>query len=233
MVGGGGLLAVSQAADAIRHGELDMALVGGAEATLEEGILCDLATFDVMAKDGNEPTRACRPFDVRRGGCVLGEGAGVMVLEERDHALERGATIFGEVAGSASSAPGTGDKREEALIRSMRKAMADGKVPPVEIDLIHANGDSTFENDQAEYLAITSVFGAQAPHIPVTATKSLHGHLLSAAGAVELISSLIILEHGVIPPIVNCDSPDPDEYGSPQCCGIVWRGGEFGNPEIE
>ncbi len=206
----GGLLAVAQAAEAIRHGELDVAVVGGAEASLEELILCDLATFEVMAKDGKDPDRVCRPFDVCRGGSVVGEGAGVVVLEEKEHAVNRGAKIYGEVVGSASSAPGREDKRKEALIRSMTKAMADAKISPDEIDLIHANGDSTVVNDRAESLAISSAFESRAPHIPVTATKSLHGHLLSAAGAVELISSLIILEHGVIPPIVNCDSPDPE-----------------------
>ena len=206
----GGLLAVAQAAEAIRYGELDVVVAGGAEASLEEGILCDLATFEVMAKDGKDPDRACRPFDVGRGGSVIGEGAGFVVLEERDHALKRGATIYGKVTGSASSAPGKGAKREEALIRSMNKAMADANISPDEIDLIHANGDSTVVNDRAEFLAISSVFGSRAPHIPVTATKSLHGHLLSAAGAVELISSLIMLEEGVISPIANCDSPDPE-----------------------
>jgi len=206
----GGILAVSQAAEAIRHGDLVVAVVGGAEASLEEGILCDLATIGVMAKDGKDPDRVCRPFDVCRGGSVVGEGAGMVVLEEKEHAVNRGATIYGEVVGSASSAPGREDKREGALIRSMNQAMADAKVSPDEIDLIHANGDSTSVNDRAEFLAISDVFGSRAHHLPITATKSLHGHLLSAAGAVELISSLIILEHGVIPPIVNCDCPDPE-----------------------
>jgi len=206
----GGILAVSQAAETIRHGDLDVAVVGGAEASLEEGILCDLATFEVMAKDGKDPDRVCRPFDVCRGGSVVGEGAGVVVLEEKEHAENRGATIYGEVVGSASSAPGREDKGEGALIRSMNQAMADAKVSPDEIDLIHANGDSTSVNDRAEFLAISDVFGSGAHHLPITATKSLHGHLLSAAGAVELISSLIMLEHGVIPPIVNCDCPDPE-----------------------
>ncbi len=206
----GGLLAVAQAAEAIRHGELDVALVGGSEATLEEGILCDLATFEIMAKDGKDPDRACRPFDACRSGSIMGEGAGIVVLEERDHALKRGATIYGEVAGSASSGPGRQDKSEGALILSIRKTLADARISPDDIDMIHANGDSTFVNDRAEFLAINSVFGPRAHHIPVTATKSLHGHLLSAAGVVELISSLIMLEEGVIPPIANCDSPDPE-----------------------
>ena len=206
----GGILAVGQAADAIRHGDLDVAVGGGAEASLEKGTLCDLATIGVMAQDGEDPNTACRPFDVRRGGSVVGEGAGVVVLEEKEHAVNRGATIYGEVVGSASCAPGRENKSKETLVRSMNHAMADAGISADEIDLIHANGDSTSVNDRAEFLAISEVFGSRVHHLPVTATKSLHGHLLSAAGAVELISSLLILEHGVIPPIVNCDSPDPE-----------------------
>ena len=206
----GRILAVGQGADAIRHGELDIAVAGGAEASLEDGITCDLATFGVMAKDGNDPDRVCGPFDASRGGSFVGEGAGVVMLEEGEHAVNRGATIYGEVVGSASSAPGREDNRKEALIRSMNQAMADAKVSPDEIDLIHANGDATQVNDRAEFMAISEVFGPKTPHLPVTATKSLHGHLLSAAGAVELISSLTILERGVIPPIANCESPDTD-----------------------
>ena len=206
----GGILAVSQAAEAIRHGELDIAVAGGTEASLEEGITCDLATIGVMAKGGNDSDGVCRPFDAARDGSIVGEGAGVVLLEEREHAVNRGATIYGEVLGSASSAPGREDKRKESLIRSMNQAMADAKVSPDEIDLIHANGDSTQVNDRAEFMAISDVFGPKTRNLPVTATKSLHGHLLSAAGVVELISSLTILERGMIPPIANCESPDTD-----------------------
>ena len=206
----GGLLAVAQAAETIRHGELDMALAGGAEAPLEEGVICDLSGLEVMAKGGEDHDRICRPFDVRRSGLVLGEGAAVVVLEERDHALERGATIHGEVAGSASVASSRGGQGEDGLSRSMKKALGDAGVSLEDVDVIHANGDSTYENDRAEWLAIRRVFGEKASHLPVVATKSLHGHLLSAAGAVELVSSLMMLERGVIPPIANYDSPDPE-----------------------
>ena len=159
---------------------------------------------------GEDQDRICRPFDVRRSGLVLGEGAAVVVLEERDHALERGATIHGEVAGSASVASRRGGQGEDGLSLSMKKALGDAGVSLEDVDVIHANGDSTTENDRAEWLAIRRVFGEKASHLPVVATKSLHGHLLSAAGAVELVSSLMMLERGVIPPIANYDRPDPE-----------------------
>ena len=206
----GGILAVAQAADAIRHGELDVALAGGTESTLEEGILCDLSTLDTLARVTDVPDRMCRPFDSGRAGSVVGEGSAIVVLEEEEHALGRGGALFGEIAGSASSAPAIGEHVEDSLTLSMKKALAEAGMKVEDIDLIHANGDSTLINDKAEYAAIDSVFGARACDLPVTATKSLYGHLLSAAGAVELVSSLIMMERGIIPPIVNCDSPDPE-----------------------
>ena len=206
----GGLLAVAQAAETIRHGELDLVLAGGAEAPLEEGVICDLSGIEVMAIDGRGQGDLCMPFDARRSGIVLGEGAGVVVLEERNHALERGATIYGEVLGSASAAPGREGQGEIGLSLSMKKALRDAETELTDVDAIHANGDSTLEHDRAEREAIRKVFGPKASRLPIAATKSLHGHLLSAAGAVELVSVLIMLERGVIPPIANYDCPDPE-----------------------
>lgn len=205
----GGLLAVAQAAHAIREGDLDLALAGGSEAPLEEGIFCDLCTLEVVARDGGEPGPICRPFDRGRRGIVLGEGAGMVVLEERDHADRRGAPLYGEIVGSASSAPAQAGRREEALRLSVVRALQESGLEPSAVDFVHANGDSSYANDQAEWRALSAVFCANGAVVPVTATKSLHGHLLSAAGAVELISSLIMLERGIIPPIANCYCPDP------------------------
>jgi len=206
----GGLLAVAQAADAIRHGELDVALAGGTESTLEEGILCDLSTMDVMAPVSDVPDRMCRPFDIARAGSVVGEGAAIVLLESEEHAATRGAAHFGEIAASASSAALEEGDAEQALVRSMRWALAEAGLRPHEVDLIHANGDSTPGNDRAEFMAIGNVFGARARSLPVAATKSQHGHLLSAAGAMELVNSLIMMERGIVPPILNCDTPDPE-----------------------
>ncbi|MBI4488542.1 MAG: beta-ketoacyl-[acyl-carrier-protein] synthase family protein [Deltaproteobacteria bacterium] len=205
-----GLLAVAQAAQAIGSGELDVILAGGTESPLEEGIFCDLCTLEVVARDRGEPDPICRPFDARRRGAVLGEGAGMVVLEERGHALRRGMTFFGEITGSACSAPGPAGCPETALGLSMKKALLESKLDCGEVDFVHANGDSTPDYDRAEWQAVKSIFGLHATAVPVTATKSLHGHLLSASGAVELISSLMMLQHGVILPIANCDNPDPE-----------------------
>jgi 3-oxoacyl-(acyl-carrier-protein) synthase len=204
----GGLLAVAQGAEAIRRGELQIALAGGSESPLEGGVFSDLCALDIIARGNGAQDGICRPFDVARHGTVLGEGAGVVVLEERNHALRRGANTYGEIIGSSSSGPTSPGFKESSLALSMKKALAASGLDTCQVDLIHANGDSTRENDRAEWLAIQRVFGSRAGTIPVTATKSLHGHLLSAAGAVELISSLLILERGIIPPIVNCDRPD-------------------------
>ena len=206
----GGLLAVAQAAQVIQEGDVDVVLAGGTESPLEEGIFGDLCILPVLARDGDRIDGLCRPFDVSRCGTVLGEGAGVVVLEERNHALDRNATLFGEVIGWGSAASGANGNAEKALTNSMLQAMSRCELSPNELGFIHANGDSTQENDRAEWGAIARVLGPQVATMPVTATKSLHGHLLSASGAVELISSLLILDRGMIPSIACCDHPDPE-----------------------
>ncbi len=205
----GGLLAVAQAAQAIREGELDVILAGGSESPLEDGIFGDLCNLSLVAKDEGCTDGICRPFDVTRRGTVLGEGAGVVILEEREHASRREVAIFGEVTGWGSAGPGQEGDRVRALTLSMRKALAQSEIEPGEVDIIHANGDSSLENDEAESIAVDHVFKHSAADIPVTATKSLHGHLLSATGVVELISSLIMLEEGMVPSIAHCERPDP------------------------
>ncbi len=220
----GGLLAVAQAAQAIRYGELDVVLAGGSESPLEAGIFRDLSTLENMARDLGEPDRICRPFDLKRRGMVLGEGAGVVVLEEKSRALGRGATLYGEITGSACSACTQAGHQEKSLGLSIKKALLESGLDPGEVDFVHANGDSTPDNDRAEWQAVKSVFGTHAADVAVTATKSLHGHLLSAAGAVELISSLIMLERGMIAPIANCDRPDPE------CDLDLVRGGPQAKP---
>ncbi|MGH7830338.1 MAG: beta-ketoacyl-[acyl-carrier-protein] synthase family protein, partial [Candidatus Binatia bacterium] len=206
----GGLLAIAQAAEAVRCGELDAALAGGSDMPLEEGVFCDLSILDVMAKNGTDANRLCRPFDRDRHGTVFGEGAGLVVLEEREHALRRGAQIVGEIIGASSCGPARCGRPEGSVGLSMRQALERSGLDPFEVDVIHANGDGIREHDRAEWRAVRQLFGAGAASIPVTATKSIHGHLLSASGAVELISSLTMLDLGLIPPIANCESPDAD-----------------------
>jgi 3-oxoacyl-[acyl-carrier-protein] synthase II len=205
----GGLLAVAQGAQAIRDGELDVVLAGGSESPLEAGIFCDLCSLETLASDRGRENHICRPFDRERRGTVLGEGAGVLVLEERECALRRGATLYGEILGSGCAAQGPEVSRERSVSLSMRRALEESELDPGDLDFVHANGDSTQENDRAESHALRNVF-SHAPSVLVTATKSLHGHLLSAAGAVELISSLIMFEEGRVAPIACCFLPDPE-----------------------
>jgi 3-oxoacyl-[acyl-carrier-protein] synthase II len=205
----GGLLAIGHAARAVMDGDLDVALAGGAESPLEEGVYNEICDLDVMASDGKDGAPLCKPFDAARQGMVLGEGAGLVVLEERKRAIQRGARILGEVKGLGNSAPGSDGDSAAAIARAFDRALAASRIRPQEIGFIHANGDGTKAHDSAEWEGIRRVLGSSALTIPVTATKSLHGHLLSAAGGVEVISALLMLEESRVAPIANCDHPDP------------------------
>ncbi len=215
----GGLRAIGQAYLAIKEGFLDVALCGGAEAPLEDFVFINLCTINFLA-NGDESDLTCNPFDARRRGAVLGEGAGMLVLEEREHAIRRGAKISGEVLGFGCSAGDTDISRQSAegdhssqkgvsdrLSLAMRSALADAAFDRV--DLIAANGDSTVSHDLGETQAIKGVFGAAAKGIPICATKAMHGHLVSGSGAVEMITCLLALEKGIIPPTINLKDPDP------------------------
>lgn len=222
----GGLQAVGQAYLAIKEDQLDLALCGGAEAPLEEWVFINLCTLDFLARGDDDPDKSCRPFDACRSGTVLGEGAGIFVLEELGHARRRGAKIYGEIMGFGSSAgdrsiyqlsvkdrssPGVLDFRVDGIAKrlglAMRTALAEAGADKVE--LIAANGDSTKTHDLAETQAIKKVFGPTAREIPISATKAMHGHLVSASGAVELMTCLAALKQGIIPPTINLRNPDP------------------------
>lgn len=211
----GGLQAIGQAFQSIRENQLDVALCGGAEAPLEEFIFVNLCTLDFLARAEKDPSRLCSPFDVSRSGAVLGEGAAMLVLEELEHARGRGARIYGEVVGYASTA---GDatvgskpqKVESVAVRlglAMRAALRGSQEETV--DLIAANGDSTKTNDLAETQAIKETFGSMARDIPISASKATHGHLISGSGVLELISGLLALNRAMIPPTLNLSNPDP------------------------
>lgn len=209
-----GLHAVGQAFQAIREDQMDIALCGGAEAPLEEFVFVNFCTLDFLARDGGVPEQACRPFDSERRGAVLGEGAGILVLEEYEHALARGAPIYGEILGFGAAAGRAVAGREsevdeltEGIGLSMRAGLESAGAERA--DFISANGDSTRRHDLAEARAVREVFGEPGKRIPVTATKSMHGHLVSGSGPLELISCLLALEKGVIPPTVNLRAPDP------------------------
>ncbi len=212
----GGIHAIGQALWAIREGELDLAFCGGAECPLEELVFADLRTTDLLAQGATPPEQTCRPFGNRRSGLVAGEGAAVLVLEAREHAERRGARIQGELAGfGAASGAATPDGLRESCQRAVRSALADSRRDTV--DAISANGDGRRATDLAEAEALRATFGARNGFPVVYATKGMHGSLFSAAGPLEVATAVRGIEHGIIPPSVNCGDPDP-------ACGLPLSG---------
>ncbi len=208
-----GANAIGEAAEMIRRGAADAMVAGGSEAAIVPVALAGFNVMDAISTRNDDPARASRPFDLNRDGFVLGEGAGALILESEDHAHARGARVWAEVAGYAStndafhmSAP-LEDGAGASLC--MRLALADAGLGLTEIDYINAHGTSTRLNDASETAAIKAVFGEQAYNIPVSSTKSMTGHLLGAAGAVEAIFSILALTHGTLPPTINYEAPDP------------------------
>ncbi len=198
--------AIGQAFHLVRGGGADVMLAGGAEAPLVFGVIKAWEGLRVMARD------ACRPFCATRSGMVQGEGAAVAVLEERDRALARGATIWAEIAGFGMGAD-AGDIVQPSLdgaTRAIRAALADARMDPAEVGYINAHGTGTAVNDRTEAAAIRAAFGAHAGAVSVSSTKSMHGHCLGGAGAVELAAVLLALREGVIAPTINHLETDPE-----------------------
>ncbi len=197
--------AIGLAVQMLRSGMVDAALAGGSEAMLSFGGLKAWEGLRVMAPD------ACRPFSIGRSGMVQGEGAAVFVLEDRASALARGAPILAEIAGfgMTSDAADIVTPDPDGAARAMRAALADAGLSPEAVDHVNAHGTGTTANDRSETEALRRVFGARLAQVPVTATKSLHGHLIGAAGAVELLGCLLALQKGLIPPTAGYLGPDP------------------------
>lgn len=201
------------AAAAIAEGEIDAALAGGCEAAITPLSVSGFAVMRALSRRNEEPTRASRPFDADRDGFVMGEGAGVLVLEALEHAQARGATILAEFLGGASTNDAHHDTHPPpggaGAARCMRRALARAGLAPQEVDHVNAHGTSTPLNDVAEAQAIRAVFGDHAERLPVASTKGVTGHLLGAAGGIEAIASIESLRRGVVPPTANLDRPDP------------------------
>jgi len=202
--------AIGIAAQAIRAGQADVVFAGGADAPLAIGIIKAWEALRVLGVDNDHPERACRPFSADRKGLVLAEGAAVLVLESEEHASRRGARILGRIAGfgATSDAGHVTDPSADGAARAMRQALADAGWPAESAGYINAHGTGTRANDPTESAAIRIVFGANAP--PVSSTKSMHGHAMGASGAIEIVSSLLALHDGFLPPTINLDTPDPD-----------------------
>jgi nodulation protein E len=203
--------AIGQAFQAIQFGQADAILAGGADAPLTFGIIRAWESMRVLAVDNDDPSAACRPFSADRKGLVLAEGAAVFVLEPLDAARRRGAPLLGEVTGFGitSDAGHITDPSPDGAARAMSLAVRESGLAPEEIEYINAHGTATRANDPTETAAIKLVFGERARAIPVSSTKSLHGHAMGASGSIEIASSLLALNDGFIPPTINLVTPDP------------------------
>src|SRR3979490_1681550 len=205
--------AIGEGGDIIRRGQADVMVAGGAEATVIPVVVAAFAAMKTLTRRNDDPEAASRPFDKDRDGFVLSEGAGVVVLEEREHARARGARSYGELVGYGATADAyhiTAPSPEgEGNARAMRMALRQAGLRPEQIDYINAHGTSTQPNDREETAAIKQVFGDHAHKLLVSSTKSMTGHLLGAAGALEATACLLAMRDGCIPPTINYTTPDP------------------------
>jgi 3-oxoacyl-[acyl-carrier-protein] synthase II len=208
-----GTIAIGEAFRTVRDGYADVMLAGGVEVPLSPLTFGAFAVIRAMSTRNDDPSRACRPFDKARDGFIMAEGAALLVLEEREHALRRGAPIYGTVRGYGTS----NDAHHMAAplpsgvqaARAMRCALEEGAIAPEAVDYINAHASSTPLNDVTETLAIKLVFGDHAYRVPISGTKAMHGHALGASGAIEAAICLLALRHAYLPPTVNLDDPDP------------------------
>ncbi len=206
-----GVDAIGTATNFIRLGYADVMIAGGSDASLEPVSIAGLEILGALSREP-DPSKACRPFDLNRNGFVYAEGAGLVVLESYEHARRRGASILAEVAGVGWSfdAYDATAPAPESEAYAMRTALQNAKVRIVEVDYINAHGTSTKLNDSCETKAIKMVFGEHAYRIPISSTKSMIGHSITAAGAVESIAAILVMNKGIIHPTINYQTPDPD-----------------------
>jgi 3-oxoacyl-[acyl-carrier-protein] synthase II len=206
--------AIGVAYQKVQWGIADAMLAGGCDSLIDPLMLTGFSLLGALSKRNDDPSHASRPFDLHRDGFVLGEGSGMLVLEEFEGAKARGATIYGEVLGYASTSnayritdsPPDG----QGAYLSMKHAIEDAGLRPEEVGYINAHGTSTHQNDHSETVAIKRCFGEHARHVPISSTKSMMGHLVNGGGAVELIVCLLTIRHGLITPTINYEVPDPE-----------------------
>ncbi|GAB6072703.1 beta-ketoacyl-ACP synthase II [Venenivibrio stagnispumantis] len=208
-----GTHSIGDAFKIIQRGDADIMIAGGTESAITPLGIAGFANMKALSTRNEEPTKASRPFDAERDGFVMGEGAGILVLEELEHAIKRGAKIYAEVVGYGM----TGDAYHitapcadaDGAIRVMKMALNDARINPTEVDYINAHGTSTPLNDRVETHAIKEVFKEHAYKLKISSVKSMIGHLLGAAGAVEAVATALTIKHGIIPPTINYEHPDP------------------------
>ena len=206
--------AIGEAFRTIERGGADIIVSGGSEAAVCQMSVGGFCSMKALSTRNDDPTKASRPFDKERDGFVMGEGAGILILEELNHALKRKAHIYGEIIGYGSTSDAyhitAPDPEAEGAAEALRLALEDGGIEPSEVDYINAHGTSTYYNDKLETLAIKKTFGEYAKKLSISSTKSMTGHLLGAAGGVEAIVSVLAIENNIIPPTINYENPDPE-----------------------
>ncbi len=209
-----GTNAVGEAMELIRRGVADVVVAGGAEAAIVPIALAGFNVMGALSTHNEDPAGACRPFDAERDGFVMGEGAAVLVLERLEHAQARGATIYAEVLGYGASADAyhlaAPEETGGGAALAMQAALESAGIPPTAVDYVNAHGTGTVLNDKSETRAIKAVFGDHAYRLAISATKSMTGHLLGAAGALEALICVKTLQEGIIPPTINYRTPDPE-----------------------
>ncbi|MEA2009249.1 MAG: beta-ketoacyl-ACP synthase II [Actinomycetota bacterium] len=222
--------AIGDAAAIITRGAADVMLAGGADAAITRFAMGGFAQARALSTRNDDPQGASRPFDVNRDGFVMSEGAAALILEEREHALERGATVYAEIVGYGMSADGyhvtLPRPGGDGAARAMQSALDDAGIVAEQVSYINAHGTSTAANDVTETMAIKSVFGDAAYQVPISSTKSMTGHLLGGAGAIEAVACVLSIRDGVIAPTINLTDPDPE-------CDLDYVPGSPRNVEVE
>lgn len=206
--------AIGESFRMIKSGNIDMIVAGGADASITPISVAGFCSMKALSTRNDDPTKASRPFDKERDGFIMGEGAGILILEELDHALARGANIYGEIVGYGSTSDAfhitQPDPEAKGASKAMELALEEARADYNEVGYINAHGTSTYFNDKLETLAIKNVFKDHAKDINISSTKSMTGHLLGAAGGIEAIATLIAIKEGVIPPTINYENPDEE-----------------------